>query len=81
MINASLETGLRKTTRKLDSIKCPVCEKPLPIRKSKDGRLFTDINHIQNCVSLLEEERSNERCGNCLQYGHESAECSMTLEP
>jgi hypothetical protein len=38
---------------------CPLCKKSLPVRKSKDGRYFTDINHIQECVSLLEEERSN----------------------
>jgi hypothetical protein len=60
---------------------CPLCKKSLPVRKSKDGRYFTDINHIQECVSLLEEERSNQRCESCHEYGCNYPDCGMPLEP
>ena len=75
MINAGSHT------LSLRSVSCPLCKKQLPIRKTKDGRLFTDINHIQVCVSLLEEERSNERCARCFSYGCNDPDCDNSLEP
>ena len=55
LVNDKINHNLKETKE----IFCPLCKKSLPVRKSEDGRFFTDIKHIQECVSLLGDERSN----------------------